>query len=74
MGEAAYRAVVAEAPATSVDQVADLAQACLEPSAPRSLGGIAAAGAPRLRLLLSHREQTVLRLIAGCPTSRSPPR
>jgi hypothetical protein len=34
MGEAAYRAAVAEARAMSVDEVADLAHACLDPRAP----------------------------------------
>jgi DNA-binding CsgD family transcriptional regulator len=64
MGEAAYRAVVAEAQAMSVDEVADLAQACLEPRAPRSSDGTAAAGALRPRPLLSDRERAVLRLVS----------
>jgi DNA-binding CsgD family transcriptional regulator len=63
-GEAAYQAAVAEVQAMSMDQVADLAQACLEPSAPRSLDGTAAAGVPHPRLLLSDRERAILRLVS----------
>ena len=71
MGETAYRAVVTEAQAMSVDQVADLAQACLEPSAPGSSDGTAATGAARARLLLSDRERAVLRFVSeGLPNKQ----
>ncbi len=71
MGDAAYRAAVAEAQAMSVDQVADLAQACFDPAPPRPSERIAAAGAPRPRPLLSDREQAVLRLIGeGLPNKQ----
>ena len=46
MGEAEYRAAVAEARAMSVDEVADLAHAYLDPRAPGGPDGTAAAGAP----------------------------
>jgi DNA-binding CsgD family transcriptional regulator len=71
MGDAAYRAVVAEARAMSVDEIADLAQACLEPPTPRSVGRTTAAGADRARPLLSDRERTVLRLVGeGLPNKQ----
>ncbi|HET8999879.1 MAG TPA: LuxR C-terminal-related transcriptional regulator [bacterium] len=71
MGDAAYRAAVAEAQAMSMDQVADLAQACFDPAPPRPSERIAAAGAPRPRPLLSDREQAVLRLIGeGLPNKQ----
>ena len=55
----------------SLDQVADLAQACLELSAPHRSDGTAAAGAGRPRPLLSDREQAVLRLISeGLPNKQ----
>jgi predicted ATPase/DNA-binding NarL/FixJ family response regulator len=64
MGEAAYGTVVAEAHAMSVDEVIDLAQACLEPSAPQGVDPTAATGEARPPALLSNREQAVLRLVA----------
>ncbi len=71
MGEAAYRALVAEAQAMSVDQVADLAQACLEPPVPRGPDRTTAASADRARPLLSDREQAVLRLVSeGLPNKQ----
>jgi predicted ATPase/DNA-binding CsgD family transcriptional regulator len=71
MGEAAYRAVAAEARAMSVDEVADLAQACLEPPAPRGSDATTGAGGGRPRTLLSDRERAVLRLIAeGLPNKQ----
>jgi predicted ATPase/DNA-binding CsgD family transcriptional regulator len=71
MGEAAYRAAVAEARAMSVDEVADLAQACLDPRAPRGRETAAAAGAPPPRLLLSDRERAVLRFVSeGLPNKQ----
>ena len=71
MGEAAYRAVVAEAQAMSVDEVADLAQACLEPPAPHGSDATAAAGVARARLLLSDRERAVLRFVSeGLPNKQ----
>ena len=63
MGDAAYYGVVAEARAMSVDQVADLAQACLEPPAPR--------GPDRASPLLSDRERAVLRFVSeGLPNKQ----
>jgi DNA-binding NarL/FixJ family response regulator len=70
MGEAAYRTAVAEAGAMSVEQVADLAQACLEPPTARGRDGAAPSGAAS-RPLLSDREQAVLRLISeGLPNKQ----
>jgi DNA-binding CsgD family transcriptional regulator len=63
MGEAAYQAAVAEAQVMSVDQVADLAQACLEPPPPHGSDATAADAAPP-RLMLSDRERAVLRFIS----------
>jgi len=71
MGEAAYRAVAAEARAMSVDEVADLAQACLEPPAPRGSDATTAAGGARPRAFLSDRQQAILRLVAeGLPNKQ----
>jgi len=71
MGEAAYQAAVAEAQVMSVDQVADLAQACLEPSPPHGSDATAAAGSPRPGPLLSDRERAVLRFISeGLPNKQ----
>jgi predicted ATPase/DNA-binding CsgD family transcriptional regulator len=64
MGEAAYGTVVAEAHAMSVDQVIDLAQACLEPSAPHGADPTAATGGAPRPAFLSNRERSVLRLVA----------
>jgi DNA-binding NarL/FixJ family response regulator len=70
MGEAAYQAAVAAAQAMSVDQVVDLAQTCLEPSAARSSDGTAGAAAPLARLL-SDRERAVLRFVSeGLPNKQ----
>ena len=73
MGEAAYRSAVAEAQALSVDQVADLAQAALEPQI-EGRGRTTPAGPGKdaaLRPLLSEREQTVLRMISeGLPNKQ----
>ena len=70
MGEAVYRAAVAEAQAMSVDEVADLAQAALEPPA-RDAERIAGARAAGPRPLLSDRERAVLRLIGeGLPNKQ----
>jgi predicted ATPase/DNA-binding CsgD family transcriptional regulator len=66
MGEAAYRTAVAEAQTMSVEQIADLAQACLEPPTPRARDGAGAS-----RPLLSDRERAVLRLIGeGLPNKQ----
>ena len=71
MGEAAYQAAVAEAQAMSVDQVADLAQVCLELAAARSSEGTAAAGSPPPGPLLSDRERAVLRFVSeGLPNKQ----
>jgi len=71
LGDAAYRAVVAESQAMSVDQAADLAQGCLEPSAAHGSDAAASAGTPRPRLLLSDREQAILRLVSeGLPNKQ----
>jgi len=71
MGDAAYHAGVAEARAMSVDQVADMAQACLELSTQRDPGRTTTAGADRASPLLSDREQTVLRLVGeGLPNKQ----
>ena len=70
MSEAVYRAAVAEAQALSVDEVVDLAQACLEPPTrrPERIAGARAEGA---RPLLSDRERAVLRLIGeGLPNKQ----
>ena len=69
MGDAAYHAAVEEAHAMSVDQVADMAQACLEPPTPR--GPDRTTAADRARQLLSDRELTVLRLVGeGLPNKQ----
>ena len=71
MGDAAYRAVVPEAQAMSVDQVADLAQACLAPPVSRGRDQTTANGAAPPRPLLSERERAVLRLIGeGLPNKQ----
>ncbi len=71
MGDAAYRVAVAEAQEMSVDQIADLAQASLEPPAPRGPDPITAGGADRPRPLLTDRERAVLRLIGeGLPNKQ----
>jgi DNA-binding NarL/FixJ family response regulator len=71
MGDAAYHAAVAESHAMSVDQVADMAQACLEPPTPSGPDRTTAAGADRARQLLSDRELTVLRLVGeGLPNKQ----
>jgi DNA-binding CsgD family transcriptional regulator len=71
MGDTAYHAAVAEAQAMSVDQVADLAQACFEPPMTRGPETIGAAGGERPRPLLSDRERAVLRLIGeGLPNKQ----
>jgi non-specific serine/threonine protein kinase len=71
MGDAAYDAAVAEARAMSVDQVAELAQACLEPPTRSGPDGTAGTGEARSPALLSDREQAVLRLIAeGLPNKQ----
>jgi DNA-binding CsgD family transcriptional regulator len=62
MGEAAYRTAVAEAQAMSVDQVADMAQAALEPPTAHGRDKAASGGASS-RPLLSERERAVLRFI-----------
>jgi DNA-binding NarL/FixJ family response regulator len=54
-----------------VDQIVDLAQACLEPPAPRGPDAAAATDAARPRPLLSDRERAVLRLIGeGLPNKQ----
>ncbi len=71
MGEEVYRAAVAEAKALSIDEVADLAEACFEPQTPRGPERIADAGAEHPRPLLSERERAVLRLIGeGLPNKQ----
>ena len=70
MGEAAYRTAVAEAQTMSVEQVADLAHACLEPPTARGRDGAAGSSAAS-RPLLSDRERAVLRLIGeGLPNKQ----
>jgi len=69
MGDDAYRAAVAEAKALSIDEVADLAQAGLEP--PTAGPEHIAARAEGPRPLLSDRELAVLRLIGeGLPNKQ----
>jgi predicted ATPase/DNA-binding CsgD family transcriptional regulator len=64
LGDDVYRAAVEEAQALSVDQVAELAQACLEAPAPAGTDGAVAPRAGHAQALLSEREHAVLRLIA----------
>jgi predicted ATPase/DNA-binding CsgD family transcriptional regulator len=69
MGDDVYRAAVAEAKALSLDEVADLAQAGLEP--PTAGPEHIAARAEGPRPLLSDRERAVLRLIGeGLPNKQ----
>jgi len=69
MGEEVYRAAVVEAKALSMDEVADLAQACLEPSTRGPAHIAARAEGPRP--LLTDRERAVLRLIGeGLPNKQ----
>jgi len=69
MGDDVYRAAVAEAKALSIDEVADLAQAGLEP--PTAGPEHIAARAEGPRPLLSDRELAVLRLIGeGLPNKQ----
>ena len=70
MGEAAYHSAVAEAEAMSVEQIADMAQACFEPATAAGRNG-AAASSPPPPPLLSDRERAVLRLIGeGLPNKQ----
>jgi predicted ATPase/DNA-binding CsgD family transcriptional regulator len=74
LGEAAYASAVVEARALSVDQVAGLAQAALEPIGTDGAGRTPAARAGKdagPRPLLSDREQAVLRMISeGSPNKQ----
>ena len=71
MGDSAYRTAVAEGRALSANEAVDLAQAALEPPTRTGSARAAATGNPRLRELLSDREQAVLRLIAeGLPNKQ----
>jgi DNA-binding NarL/FixJ family response regulator len=71
MGDEAYRTAVADAQAMSVEQVAGLAQAHLEPPTARSGGRTAVPVAAPPRPLLSDRERAVLRLIGeGLPNKQ----
>jgi DNA-binding NarL/FixJ family response regulator len=71
MGDAAYRTAVAEGRPLSANEAVDLAQSALEPLTRTGPERAAAKGVPRLRELLSDREQAVLRLIAeGLPNKQ----
>jgi len=71
MGDSAYRTAVAEGRALSANEAVDLGQAALEPLTRTGSARAAATGNPRLRELLSDREQAVLRLIAeGLPNKQ----
>jgi DNA-binding CsgD family transcriptional regulator len=71
MGDSAYRTAVAEGRALSASEAVDLAHAALESLTRTGPDRAAAKGVPRLRELLSDREQAVLRLIAeGLPNKQ----
>jgi DNA-binding NarL/FixJ family response regulator len=71
MGQAAYSRMVAEAQAMSVEQVADMARAALEPPTARGQDKASASNGASSRSLLSEREQAVLRLIGeGLPNKQ----
>jgi DNA-binding NarL/FixJ family response regulator len=71
MGDKVYHAAVAESQAMSVDQVADLAEACLASSTRRHPDPTTAPGADDARPLLSDRQRTVLRLVGeGLPNKQ----